>query len=273
VSVLLTIGDFSRMTYLSVKALRHYHEIGLLEPAKVDPESGYRLYQPAQVVTAQVIRRLRDLGMPLEAVRAVLDAPDLATRNAVIAGHLRRMERELEQLRGTVTSLRMLLEEPSVPIEVEYRSVPNAPVLAIVGRVRMADADAWLGDALDELRAAVARPDVHRTGPDSALYFSDFFHCDAGGVTAFVPIAGAARVSGRVEPLELPAVELAVSVHHGSSAQVDRTYGALGTFVAQRAVGVDGPIREHYLVSAADTDEEARHRTEVCWPVFRVSWR
>ena len=69
-------GDFSRMTYLSVKALRYYHEIGLLEPAAVDPDSGYRLYRPAPGSdAAQVIRRLRDLDMPLETVRTVLDAP------------------------------------------------------------------------------------------------------------------------------------------------------------------------------------------------------
>jgi DNA-binding transcriptional MerR regulator len=64
--VLLPIGDFSRMTYLSVKALRHYHEVGLLDPRRIDPATGYRLYDPSQVSTAQVIRRLRDLGMPLE---------------------------------------------------------------------------------------------------------------------------------------------------------------------------------------------------------------
>ena len=46
---LLTIGDFSRMTFLTVKALRHYHDVGLLEPARTDPSSGYRYYRPEQV--------------------------------------------------------------------------------------------------------------------------------------------------------------------------------------------------------------------------------
>ena len=77
VGVLLTMGDFSRMTYLSVKALRHYHEIGSPEPAELDRNSGYRLYRPSQVATAQVIRRLRELGMPLEGVKVVLDQPSL----------------------------------------------------------------------------------------------------------------------------------------------------------------------------------------------------
>src|SRR5207237_7160032 len=96
VETLLGIGDFSRMTFLSVKTLRHYHEIGLLPPAEIDRESGYRRYALAQVPTAQVIRRLRELGMPLEGVRDVMEAPDVHTRNAEISAHLRRMEGELE---------------------------------------------------------------------------------------------------------------------------------------------------------------------------------
>jgi DNA-binding transcriptional MerR regulator len=78
----LSIGDFSRMTYLSVKALRHYHEVGVLEPAEVDPVSGYRYYRPGQVATAQMIRRLRDLDVPLDSVRRIVQAPDPAARDA-----------------------------------------------------------------------------------------------------------------------------------------------------------------------------------------------
>jgi DNA-binding transcriptional MerR regulator len=73
--VRLAIGDFSRMTHLSVKALRHYHDLGLLEPAEIDPASGYRFYEPSQVPIAQVIRRFRDLGMPPEEIKEVLEAP------------------------------------------------------------------------------------------------------------------------------------------------------------------------------------------------------
>ncbi len=74
-TTLLNIGQFSRMTHLSVKALRHYHDVGILEPAAIDPYSGYRSYEVGQVTSAQVIRRLRDLGMPLDSIRAVLTAP------------------------------------------------------------------------------------------------------------------------------------------------------------------------------------------------------
>jgi DNA-binding transcriptional MerR regulator len=84
----LSIGDFSRATLMSVKMLRHYHQIGLLEPADVDPDTRYRRYTVDQIPTAQVIRRFRELQMPLERIRDVLAAPDPATRNALIASHL-----------------------------------------------------------------------------------------------------------------------------------------------------------------------------------------
>src|SRR5882757_5190417 len=93
-SVLVPIGDFSRMTHLSVKALRFYHDQGLLEPARIDPSSGYRFYDTGQVPVAQVIRRFRDLDMPLDQVRAVLKAPDLETRTKEIIAHLSAMEIE-----------------------------------------------------------------------------------------------------------------------------------------------------------------------------------
>jgi DNA-binding transcriptional MerR regulator len=91
----LAIGDFSRATHISVKMLRHYREIGLLEPADLDASTGYRRYALDQIVAAQVIRRFRDLDMPLDDIHAVLQAPDLETRNRVIGAHLARLETNL----------------------------------------------------------------------------------------------------------------------------------------------------------------------------------
>jgi DNA-binding transcriptional MerR regulator len=72
----VTIGDFSRASHLSVKTLRHYHDVGLLEPSEVDPDNGYRYYSEQQIVLAQVIRRLRSLQMPVAEVKSVLSTSD-----------------------------------------------------------------------------------------------------------------------------------------------------------------------------------------------------
>jgi len=272
--VLLTIGDFAKMTYLSIKALRHYHNIGLLVPADVDPESGYRRYRAGQVPAAQVIRRLRDLGMPLEDIKAVLDAPDLAARNAGIGAHLRRMEQQLEQTQATVASLRRLLEQPPPAVAVAYRTIPPARVLALRSQVAMDDSGPWWSEAFDRLHAAVAAGGLTRSGPDGALYSPEFFQADCGEATAFIPVTGGWRQAGRpLRLLDLPGAELAVAVHRGPFSDLDKTYGTLGGFVAERAIGVDGPIRENYLVTPYDTADEARHQAEVCWPVFLTTAR
>jgi DNA-binding transcriptional MerR regulator/effector-binding domain-containing protein len=274
VGIRVSIGDFSRMTYLSVKALRRYHDMGLLVPATVDGATGYRYYEAAQVPVGQVIRRFRDLGMPLEQLKAVLDAPDHDSRNELIVAHLRRMEGELARTQDTVASLRALLEQPRSPIEVEYRSAGATQALAVAEPVAWDDFGEWFGPTFDELHAALAPAGAgaRRAGPDGALFPNAFFEEELGEVVAFVPLAGEVAgitSGGRVRLLEIPAAELAVTVHHGAL-DGDQTYGALGTFVAEREIGVVGPIREHYLVGARDTPEESAHRTEVCWPVFRT---
>src|ERR1700757_891618 len=149
----LTVGDFSRATHLSVTTLRHYHQVGLLEPAAVNPDTGYRNYSLAQIAAAQVFRRLRDLEMPVADVKAVLAAPDAPARNALIAAHLGRLEAELAQTRGAVESLRTLLAPPQAAAAIEHRSVPAAAAAAIGAVVDRADVLAWWQGALGELRA------------------------------------------------------------------------------------------------------------------------
>ncbi len=269
--VRLAIGDFSRMTHLSVKALRHYHDVGLLVPAEIDPDSGYRFYAPAQVPIAQVIRRFRDLGMPLEEIREVLQAPDVEARNQVIVAHMQRMESQLAQTQSVVTSLRSLLERPLAPVAVEHRSVGPARALAIREQVHMLDLDAWWDAAFSELDAALAAAVVPPAGPRAALYPAELFQLEFGQVVAYIPVTAEIPAGDRTTMLDIPPAELAVAVHQGPLADVDQTYGALGAYVARREIGVDGPIREHYLVTAFETDDPSRHVTEVGWPIFQTA--
>lgn len=272
-SARIAIGDFARMTHLSVKALRHYHDVGVLAPAQIDPGSGYRYYDVSQVPVAQVIRRFRDLGMPLDEVRAVLQAADVADRNAVIVAHLDRMESQLAQMQSTVSSLRSLLERPAVPqAAVTHRAVPATPVLAISSRVTEAEMGPWWAGAFAELSGALRSAGVRPAGPAGTLYPGELFEEGAGQPTAFVPVDAPVRAAGgRTVRTELPPAELAIALHEGSFSELDQTYAALGSYVSAREIGVDGPIREYYLVGPQDTAEESRYRTEVCWPIFQTT--
>jgi len=272
-STRLSIGDFSRMTHLSIKALRHYHDVGVLVPAGVDPSSGYRFYDLNQVPLAQVVRRLRDLGMPLDEIRSVLQAPELPRRNEVIVAHLARMESQLAQTQAMVASLRALLEQPAAAIPVEHRRVATTPALAIQERVSLADFDQWWDAAFNELYAVLRQREVEPAGWSGALYPGEWFEAESGQLVAFVPVPVPAPVGSpaRARMIEVPAAELAVAIHYGPFAELDQTYAALGTYVAERELTVDGPIREYYVVSPADTDDESQLRTEVGWPIFQTS--
>src|SRR4051794_10380421 len=139
----LTIGNFSQITHLSVKTLRRHHETGLLEPDAVDPYTGYRYYSTAQVPVAQVIRRFRDLGMPVREIGAVFATDDPDARSTLIAGHLACLEEQLDQTRSAVTSLRRLLRPAAPPIEVELRTVPPVTVAAIRATVDLDEVLDW----------------------------------------------------------------------------------------------------------------------------------
>ena len=268
-TTLLNIGEFSKMTHLSVKALRHYHDVGILEPAAIDPHSGYRSYDAGQVTSAQVIRRLRDLGMPLDAIRSVLTAPDLAARNREITVHLERMERQLEQTQAAVSGLRALLGGPAPRPEIRFRTIPAVTALAVAQVVTAADAVAWAVDVIAEVSAALRASGLVQAGPLGALFPSAFFELERSEVTLFTPVTPLAQAprlgSGRVRLTEIAGTEAAVAVHDGPPQDADRTYAALGTAVAERAIGVDGPIREYY---PDGFDVVKPHRTEICWPVF-----
>jgi len=264
----LTVGDFSRVTHLSVKTLRHYHEVGLLEPAEVNPVNGYRYYAPDQIPTAQVILRLRNLEMPVADVKAVLAAPDSAARNALIAAHLDRLETELARTRTAVDSLRNLLQRPAKAASVEHRTVPEATTVSIRAPVDRADVLAWWQGALGELHATVHAQGLRPTGPSGGLYASELFQHDRGEAIVFIPVEGFVHAVGRVAPYVVPAAELAVVTHHGSD--VDLTYAELGSYTTRHEISVDGPLREYYLRDSHDTPDPAGWETEIGWPIFRA---
>jgi DNA-binding transcriptional MerR regulator len=270
---LLAVGDFSRATQLSVKMLRHYHQIGLLEPVDVDRATGYRRYRTDQISTAQVIRRFRALEMPLDEIGAVMNTTDLRQRNELINAHLMRLESQLAQTKRAVESLRELLEPgPAAEGRIGYRRVEATEAVAISEAVDRSDAMTWVQGALAELYAILTAQGARIRGPAGGIFAADELIANERGlVTVFVPFAGDIRRTGRLTELLVPAAELVTVVHAGSYRDADLSYGALATHVAQHAIPIDEPIREYFLVGPQDTRDETAWRTEICWPVFHTT--
>jgi DNA-binding transcriptional MerR regulator len=265
----VTIGDFSRASQLSVKTLRHYHDVGLLEPSEVDPGNGYRYYSEDQIPVAQVIRRLRDLQMPVADVRSVLLAPDPQARNLLIAGHLDRLEADLAVTSAAVGELRELLARPPALRAVTHRTVPATSAIAIHATVDREDILAWWQGALGELHAMVRAQGLQPAGPTGGMYAGEIFQHGRGEATVFIPTEGAVHAIGRVEPLLIPPAELAIVLHRGPLGDADLTYGELGAHAMRHEISVEGPLREYYLVGLLDADDPNHWETEIGWPIFR----
>jgi effector-binding domain-containing protein len=105
-------------------------------------------------------------------------------------------------------------------------------------------------------------------GPPGGIYANELFSEERGEATVFLSADGEIRPVGRVGPFTAPPTELAVITHTGSHADVDRSYGALATYVSEHTLGIDGPVREYYLVGRHDTGDEQAWRTEIGWPIF-----
>jgi effector-binding domain-containing protein len=181
------------------------------------------------------------------------------------------MEEQLAHNQAVVSSLRSLLDRTEAQaFSIEHRSVPAMLGLAVSESVTGADLDAWWGAAFDALRAELRRAGATAAAPAGALYPAEFFQLDKAEVVAFIPVTEPIT-SGRSQTIEIPGADLAIAVHVGALGEIDQTYAALGRHVVLDAIGMAGPIREYYLVTADHTPDESRHRTEVCWPILPTS--
>jgi DNA-binding transcriptional MerR regulator/effector-binding domain-containing protein len=262
----VTIGEFSRLCHLSAKTLRYYHDIALLVPAGIDEDTGYRRYAPGQVDDAHLIRRLRDLDMPIAEIRGVLAEADPAARQRALARHLDRMEAELTRTRDVVGSLRRLLgPEPQLPVR--HRVAPGSPVLRVAERVARTEVTEFCGRVFPQLYSILATLGTDPAGPSGATYSAEFFEGDTGEVVAFVPVPAAAVPAGDDRFATLPAARYAIAVHNGPFADCDITYGRLGLHVAEHDTALPDPIVEIYLVGPDEVPDPEEFRTEICWPI------
>ena len=118
----MQIGRFARLTGLTVKALRHYDELGLLRPAAVDPDTGYRSYAPEQVERAEMIRRLRRLQLPLDEIATLLATDDPAVHKQLLTGHQRRTAARRVELNWIQQRLQSLIDEKEYPV-IDHRTL------------------------------------------------------------------------------------------------------------------------------------------------------
>lgn len=267
----VSIGDFAVMTSLSRKALRHYHDIGILEPAHIDSHTGYRFYDTSQVDHAHIIRRFRSLGMSIPDIKALLSTDDAVTRTEIITTHLEQMEVQLQQTRDTVGALRELLSPVHHPAFVAVRNEPALLVWSISATLEVSEIDSWFAATLKKLLDAIATA-ADGTSPvvPGGLYNRALFLESRGKATLFVPAPPSAEPPEGIRAEVLPQADYAVLTHPGGHEGIDRSYAALGIYANEHLISHQGPIREHY-VGGSPSAPTTFTATEICWPIFSTT--
>lgn len=261
----MPIGRFARCCRLTVKALRHYDELGLLQPRHVDPNTGYRFYERGQVRTAVSISMLRSLDVPLPEIRRVLgaNASDVA---AALDAQRSRIARELVRKQQILASLeRLVTTGDLMPYTVSVHDEPAKVVARLDVETTLDRQEADTTDGVRQLLGNLTRADVAWSDPVECW----FLRSDDKGMNLALCAELADARPALPEPLVLETVEpgaYAVVRHVGPYGQLGLAHHALLAWVRERGLDERGVLVERYLNDPADVAEDALI-TEVRLPV------
>lgn len=267
---LLPIGRFALATGLSVKALRHYAEIGLLLPTRVDEHTGYRYYALRQIRQGAAIVRLRGLDVPLAEIARLLDADDttvrqrLAAHRRLLAERARRTQESLDALDRIIDGKDELVPEKEIG-RLAVRQVPARTYVITRDRKPMEE----LTTVIPQLIGTVAGWIFANGGPDGAP-MARVDTPDQDGVTALEvgwPPAGPAEPPEPLVRTTYPETRAVVHRHVGPYTELHGTYAALEKAIAAAGLRPTGPARESYETNPEEEPDTSTWVTEIIWPV------
>lgn len=270
---MFTIGEFASIGRVSVRMLRHYDEIGVLTPARVDQFSGYRFYDGRQFETLGRILEFKDLGFRLDEVKGIVDGSidgdvlfgmlaakraEMAARLDLDAARLRRIDARLQHTEGA-----------HAMITVDTKSLPEQRIAQISGTAP-GFGNENIGPVIGPLYATLAERLAAAGIPFGPTSFATYEAIDSGiTINAAFPVAQNVEAGDGFEIVDLLPVDLAATtVHHGSMATIGQTWEALMEWVSTNGYEPSGVCRELYLVSEPKPQDE--WVTELQQPVRKV---
>jgi DNA-binding transcriptional MerR regulator len=260
----LTIGVFARRSRISPRALRLYERQGLLIPAVIDEDNGYRYYHPGQLDTARLIARLRRLDMPLRQVAAVVAAPGARAAD-LLATYWDGVESRNDSQRKLARHLQAQLsgEQPSAPtLVVRQRAAPLRTYLIEQHHVLIGELNARIQDSATRMMA-LADAYSARAGEFMFIYHGEVTEDSDGPVELCLPVdidaARSAALTTRVEPAHRLAYVRLTKSQTGYP-QILAAYDAVFDWVDRRGAQYDGPPREIYLAHYPDAHPD----DEIC---------
>ena len=268
------IGDFSKLSFVTVKTLRYYDEIGLLKPVKVDRFTGYRYYSADQLPRLNYIVSLKNMGLSLEEIAALL-SNDLAPsqmrdifilKKSELQQRVNEERRRLEQVEKL---LKQIEKEGAMP---DYQVVIKKVEPQIIASIRdVLPTYGHLGQLYNELIPYLFSQGGKPAGPTLYICHDQEYKEKDVDVEAGIPIAEAIPGSDRVKVYELPGMEQAAcTVYKGPYENIGEAYSALMSWIEGNGYQITGPDRELYLTSPADTSDPTQYVTEIQFPVKKA---
>jgi DNA-binding transcriptional MerR regulator/effector-binding domain-containing protein len=243
-----SIGDFSKITGLTVKTLRYYHEERLLIPTCVDEQTGYRYYDRAKIETARTIAHLRSLDLSIDEVREILrGALDDADLRPALERQKALLERKVRRDRAIVRSIDAFLTQEQeierimaqASFQIEEKTV--GPVR--IAGIRMTGRYADCCGAFARIGRRFGR---YVRGKPMLLHYDNEFRQDDADFEACMPVGGGSAADG-ITTRELGGGRCVSLLHLGAYDQLGLSYAKILEYVRNKGYEVVLPTREVYL--------------------------
>ena len=264
---MLTIGEFSKLGHISPRMLRHYDALGLLRPARVGAENGYRYYDEAQLGELCRIRQLQEYGFPLAEIGPLLSLSQGELSERI---HRRRLAAygELNALRKTLRRMEadIIRMEGISMLQDKYHVIVMEDPAQRVFSIRKTIHIGQISDLFQALRREAAARGLAQAGPIQALYHDQFFSYERMDVEAQMVVAAPGPEVG-----EKPAQTCAAVTHQGPYEDIHHAYDALCAWLREHPeYKVCGPAIERYLNDPAMAGSPEDLQTGVLFPIARV---
>ena len=195
------------MSRLSIKALRLYDQLSILQPRHIDPQSGYRYYEAEQLPRARMIRTLRDMDMPLATLRQVLAAFAIspAQAEALVRDYVSMRRKQLEQIQQLVPSFTQLIHQEMNPmsLEVNVKTIPTQQVLSVTRRVKVDKLESTIQETVEQLKSMLAAQNTSAADAPFGIYHGTINEADDGPIEICLPVKGKPKVEGEVSLKQL----------------------------------------------------------------------
>jgi DNA-binding transcriptional MerR regulator len=227
---LLSIGAFASMTRLSIKALRLYDQLDLLQPRYVDPQTGYRFYGIGQLSSARMIRNMREMDMPLATIRQVLAVltSSQAQAEALIQEYAQMREQQAFQIRMQVQQLIQQIQQENNPmsLDVNVKQIAAQHVLSSTHHIKVTKLDETIRKTLDAMYALLKAQNIEAADAPFGIYHGAINEQEDGPIEICLPVTAQAKGKGDVSVKQLQGGNAACVMMLGAQTDFPAILGA-----------------------------------------------